>query len=171
MPTPTRVRHRLNSNLQWFDPPLDLSKYPVQLEADSLRLTDEGYVGVAPDLWGMHLSTTIERLWTSDVGQAVIECVRRRTTIYPTIGGAQCFPDRYEDNPLEAARLRNDNQAHAEAFTSGTTALVLIDLNRRGGAGQRSSDPESRGVAPPRAGACGEHHPRRLPRLAHVRRR
>lgn len=132
---PSRVRCRFNSQIQWFHPPVDSTTgRPI---GGMPQLMDGELVGVDPETWAMELGLTLDRLWASDVGRAVMSCVRRRTTIYATIVDNLTDADPYPDLPGEIG----DGAiaaAREAAATTGARAMIWLGLNapttRRAGA-------------------------------------
>lgn len=123
---PSRTRCRFNPHIQWFHPPVDSTTgRPI---GATPQFMDGELVSVDPDSWALELQLTLDRLWTTDVGRAVMSCVRRRTTIYATIVDNLTDADPYADLPGEVAEGAI-GAARAAASTTGARAMVWIGLN------------------------------------------
>ena len=123
---PSRTRDRRNPNIQWFDPPVALESgrarpAPWSFDPDDGRTLE-------PELWSVELGLALDRVRSSRVGSAVVDCVRRRTTIYATHGGAYTDPDPFPDEAgVEVSNARVD-AAMRDATTIGANALIGLDL-------------------------------------------
>jgi hypothetical protein len=92
----------------------------------------------------MEVGFLLDRVHQNPVGRAVVDCVRRRTTIYSSVGAAQTDVDPYED--MAGVMVSNDRieEAQIDASTVGANAMIMIDIHGRtqttGGAVLRSPD-------------------------------
>lgn len=79
----------------------------------------------------MELRFLLERVRRTQVGRAVMDFVRRRTTLYPG-DLAQTEPDLYADNPLDLEPGLLPEEARVLAATTGTNALIWFNPSARG---------------------------------------
>ncbi|MBX3270369.1 MAG: hypothetical protein KF729_08920 [Sandaracinaceae bacterium] len=123
---PSRLHDRRNPNIQWFDPPVALEN--GRARSSPWFFDPEEGRSLEPELWSVELGLALDRVASSRVGRAIVDCVRRRTTIYATHGGAYTDPDPFVDQAgveIPNARLE---AAMRDATTIGADALIGIDL-------------------------------------------
>lgn len=127
-----RVRYHLNGQLQWFHPPLRVDTIPGagRIERRDMHYDpDEGIVGLEPDTWAAEVGLLLDRIWSTNVGRAVIQSVRKRTTIYHTRGGPTTMPDPFEDEAGVDVGNTERDVADIDAETIGARAMILVNIH------------------------------------------